>query len=139
MLNRNGVIVDHIWEDGHAVLMACVRQRPTGGPDSLGTPLLQADIASLLLYAYDMETDADTPIVGFDGVSLSPATYWFDTLQGWDVDELGHNFRYTLGTGAAANGNHTTRVMIKITLSAALGSVIGWIKYSLPVRPTSAG
>lgn len=100
-------------EDSSAVLMCRLENRPTS-PNSRGTPFVQAGISSATLYVYDT-TVAASPVAvsGFTALSLTVASVIFDTLQGWSVDSVGANFKYTIGPTAFPTGGHRYRVTVK--------------------------
>ncbi len=117
-------------EDGSAVIMARITNRPTiRGAE--GTPLVRNDINALALWVFDVTNeevpnDGNATVVSdFNGITLDKTAVIFNTLQGWDEDEDGHNFRYTL-TPVAFPGPRVYRVEVRVTLASG---IVGWMKW----------
>ena len=102
-------------EDSTAIIMARIEDRPTA-PNSRGTALLRANLSAITYWVYDVTTEGSEAVVsGHNGVSLTISDVIFDTLQGWHVDGVGHNFRKTLAATAFPTGGNKYRVEVKWT------------------------
>jgi len=95
-------------EDSNSLNLARLTGLPSA-PDTEGTPLVQADFASITYWAYSNDVVVD----GHDGVSLDPADVIFDTLQGWEADETGYNFRHNVAATAFPTGGTIGHVIYK--------------------------
>lgn len=111
----NNPIAVRWLEDATAIVMARIEDRPLA-PNTRGTPLVQADIASIVYSVYDITTDgAESVVAGHNAQSLSAASVIFDSLQGWHVDGVGHNFRTTIAATAFPTGGNKYRIEVKVT------------------------
>lgn len=111
-----------LLEDASATFMARVESRPTA-PGALGTPLVQADVSTIVYTVYDVTAAA--AVTGHSGQSLTVSSVVFNTLQGWDTDTIGHNFRATLAGTAFPVGGNTYQVEFKFTMAdGTVGFVI---------------
>lgn len=104
-------IMVEFLEDSSAIIMCRIEDRPTA-PNSRGTPLLKADVASAVLYVHDI-TDAANITQVISPVTLTVADVVFDTLFGWSKDSIGGNFRYIVPPEAFPCGDHKYRVTVK--------------------------
>jgi hypothetical protein len=76
------------------------------------TPLVQSDISSLYYYVYDLDTEtATTPE---EGVDFAPDSVLYDTLQPWNVDDVGYNARVEVLASYLPTGGKTYRVEVKV-------------------------
>lgn len=124
-------------EDSSAVLMARVTKRPEA-PNSEGDPYITSEVSSLVYSVYDI-TDPAAPaaVSSHTGQSLSPvSSYWFDTLQGWHVDKIGHNLRFTLVPAAFPTGNKVYAVQVKITFADNTVGHVDWTGTARPIWHT---
>jgi hypothetical protein len=97
-------------EDSTAVNMA----RLTGlepSPDEEGTPIVQADISEIKYWAYTN----DEIVEGHDGIELEVDEVIFDDLQGWNVDEVGFNFKHVVDHSAFPIGGTIGTIEYKFT------------------------
>lgn len=97
-------------EDSSAVLMARVEDRPTA-PNSRGVPLVEDDLSDIVYSVHDVSLDGVEVISG--RLTISGAV--FDSLQEWDVDSVGHNFRTVLSPHAFPTGGNEYRVEVRWT------------------------
>lgn len=79
------------------------------------TPLVQSDVTSLKLFVYDVDTGLATSPTG--GVDLTVSVCVFNTLQSWDVDSKGYNFKVGVVGSYFPLGAKTYRVEVKATPS----------------------
>lgn len=122
----DSVIATRWLEDSTAVIMARIEDRPTA-PNSRGTPLVQANIASLVYSMYDVTTEGSEAVVsGHNAQSLSAASVIFDTLQGWNRDGVGHNFRTTIAASAFPTGGNKYRIEVKVTHTDGRVGTVRW-------------
>ena len=119
-MNSASDIIGTVFKNGSATLLARVV-----GAD--GTPVNQADIASVQYGVYLLDNDdpdAETVVTGHDGVSIGVSSLIFDTLQTdsvWDVDETGYNFKHVLDVSANqafAVAGRTYRIVFELTPAA---------------------
>ena len=116
-VNNWQIIQAHFVEDSPATLMAWVGSRPTT-PNSRGTAYTQALFTSIVYSAFDESSATPTTaIAGHNAASLTVSAVIYDTLQGWDVDTTGHNFRTVIGATAFPVGGHQARIEIICTLT----------------------
>lgn len=106
--------VARVYEEASCQIMARVEDRPAAYLTP-GSPFLTAQVASILLTVKDVA--AGQPVPNFNGVPLTPASVWFDTLQPWAADNRGFNFLYTLGPRAFPAANSEYRVEVQIILT----------------------
>jgi hypothetical protein len=101
----NGVVFD----DETGVCLARVG-------DFAGNVLTQADCSSITYTITDLNSGA--VLAGHSNVSLTVADVIFDTLQEWDIDETGYNFRYEIPRNvseAFPDRDHVYEIRFRIT------------------------
>lgn len=105
---------------------------PDGPPQeigSYGTPITQADVASITV---TITSDGD-PVSGYDDLSLDPADVMLDTLQGVSDPRFdGANFVWTVPASAFPTANVMATILVTITSTD--GSINWPIGISGPVR-----
>jgi hypothetical protein len=112
--------------------MARITKRPEA-QNTEGDAYVTSEVSSLQYSVYDI-TDPAAPagVSSHTGQSLSPvSSYWFDTLQGWHVDTIGHNLRFTLPPAAFPTGGKVYAVQVKITFS---DSTVGHVTWQAPAE-----
>lgn len=62
--------------------------------------MTQANLSAITLVVTDTGSGTET----LASTSLTISSVIFDTLQGWVKDNIGHNFRYTIGPTAFPTG-----------------------------------
>ena len=89
---------------------------PPASPGAAGTPLVEADIASI---SYSVFVD-DEVVEGYEDVTLEVGDVIYDSLQGWEEDGTGYNFRHVVDAAAVTAGN----ISIVYTITLADGQVV---------------
>lgn len=112
-------------EDKSVTLMARLTQRPTA-PDTPGTPLTQANFSSMTYTVTDRGASPPAAVSGHDDASLTVASVIFDTLQGWHVDTIGHNFRTTIAGTAFPTGGNKYQIEVEYTLTSGETGAAIW-------------
>ena len=113
-------------EDSSAVMMARVTKRPES-PNSEGDPYIASEVTSVVYSVYDITDPASpTAVSGHTTQTLTKADVWFDTLQGWHVDTVGHNLRFTLVPAAFPTGGKVYAVQVKITFADNTVGHVTW-------------
>ena len=107
--------------------MARVTKR-SEAPNTEGDAYITSEVSSLVDSVYDI-TDPTAPaaVASHTGQSLSPvSSYWYDTLEGWHVDTIGHNLRFTLVPAAFPTGGKVYAVQVKITFADGTIGHVTW-------------
>ena len=97
-------------EDSSHVLRYRIADRSTVY-NAEGTPLLQANLSAIAITVTDITTGTATLAT----TTLTVSSVIFDTLQGWEVDNVGYNFRYTVAASAFPTGGSTYAIDVKWT------------------------
>jgi hypothetical protein len=116
-----------VWRnDGSATLLGRVTARNgTGAATGVageGNYIKQADVSAIAANAFDMSAAPDTAsalAIAVSAILDTPIT----TSVLWTADKTGYNFLFDIPPGTFANGNHTYRIEIKITLT---GGAVLW-------------
>lgn len=117
-------------QDGSATLLARLAEMPTSPTvGATGTPLTIADVSAIQYTAYSDGAAVD----GHDAADLDPADVMLDELAGWPEDDVGYNFRHTLGPSAFPAGSVLGVIRYKFTLAS--GYVV-FLEFRGPVEPT---
>lgn len=99
---------------------------PENSGDTYGTPIVQADVASVTLTAYTATPNATTGVKtwavlnDYNGITLTISEVISNTLRPWIGDELGYNFDYLVPAdmfSGAADGDYG-KVKIEVELDA---------------------
>ena len=84
----------HITATWHLNQAATVTARVA---DKDGTVLVQADVDAVLYTVFRVASDGgETAVAGHTDVALTVTLVVFDTLQDWDEDTTGYNFRHEI-------------------------------------------
>ncbi len=103
-----------------------------------GLYIKRADVDNVEIEVYQLGTDTPTvPVFGEIITGSVPiAEVIFDTLQGWEEDDTGYNFDYTLETYSfVQEGGRSYRVEITIRYLASLDLGLSRILSTIYVRP----
>lgn len=80
-----------------------------------GEKIETADVEALTLYVFETETGTEkTPGNGDD---LDVESCVFDTLQPWEIDNIGYNIRVIVSGDYITTGGKTYRIEVKVTPS----------------------
>jgi len=114
-----------INEDKSVTLMARLTARPTiFGAE--GTPLTQSLFSSMTYSSWDTSANPPAVVTSHDAVALTVSSVIFDTLQGWHVDNIGHNFRTTVAGTAFPIGGNVYQVEVLYTLTSGETGAVKW-------------
>lgn len=100
-----------------------------------GPVILQADVSSISCKVFELADGfADAGAEVTPAPSLTAADNIFDTLRtsGWSQDDLGYNFRHSVGATYLADPGAWRLIEYKITLTG--GEVI-WIEWRVKTLP----
>ena len=109
----DAVIFTEWREDAGATLMLRIWDRPTSAGSTEGSPLTKAQISSIYIVVLDKWSDENT----LASTAIDKETTIKDTLESWNVDATGHNFRYNVPATAFPSAGHPYRVTITWTLA----------------------
>ena len=125
----------NIDANGDCTIVGRVTACDATGPISPANPLegnliLQADLASITLYLYDLQVSETSPVAGYP-VALSIASVIYNTLQNTgvflNVDQWGANFAYTITAANFPKQWETYRARVLFTTTGGGKNWGSWI------------
>jgi len=106
-----------VFDGTNPVAQSRITAMPTT-PTGNGTPYVQANFSAIYYTVYRENSGSLFVVDGYEDVPLTIASQVYDTLQGWDADNIGFNFQHVVPLAALeATARHT--VVYRFALSAS--------------------
>lgn len=98
-------------------------------PNHEGTPHVQAEVSTITYTVYALsgyKLDTREAVAAYTGASVTVSDAVFNSLQPWEWDALGYNFKHVVPPTAFATGNAWYDVDYKITYADGTVGVIAF-------------